>query len=293
MTGNKRNLPPWLRRPLPAGDSFERTQHILNSLGLQTICSSANCPNRGQCWARGTATVLILGDVCTRNCKFCSVATGKPEPPDRTEPERLAEMAKQMGLKYLVITSVDRDDLADGGAGHFRDSVNHVRSRCPAMKFEILTPDFRGCQEEAVEILRDALPFVFAHNVETVPSLYGKARRGADYRESLDLLELAKERYPGVVTKSSIMLGLGESDEEVEQVLKDLRSVGCDRITVGQYLKPSPDSLEVVEYIHPEKFDEWKHRARELGFSWIISSPYARSSYFAEMHHTSPINPLQ
>ena len=150
--------------------------------------------------------MLILGDVCTRNCKFCSVGTGRPEPPDPTEPERLAEMAKEMGLKYLVITSVDRDDLSDGGAGHFRHCVNHVRSQCPAMKFEILTPDFRGCQEEAVEILRDALPFVFAHNVETVPSLYGQARPGADYRESLDLLELAKERYPGVVTKSSIML---------------------------------------------------------------------------------------
>jgi lipoic acid synthetase len=195
-------------------------------------------------------------------------------------------MASEMGLKYLVITSVNRDDLPDGGAAHFRDCINCVRSQCPQMQFEILTPDFRHCQDEAVEILRDALPFVFGHNVETVPSLYSKARPGADYEESLNLLKLAKESCEGTPTKSSIMLGLGESDEEIEQVLKDLRDVGCDRITIGQYLKPSPDSLEVVEYVHPDKFDEWKRRAAELGFSWIISSPYARSSYFAEMQNT-------
>ena len=231
--------------------------------------------------------MLILGDVCTRNCKFCSVATGKPTPPAPTEPARLAKMAKQMGLEYLVITSVNRDDLPDGGAGHFRDCVNEVRRQCPDMKFEILTPDFRNCQSEAIEILRDALPFVFAHNIETVPSLYPTARAGADYDESLNLLELAKDGYHNVATKSSIMLGLGESDIEVEQVLKDLRSVGCKRITIGQYLKPSPNSLEVVEYIHPDKFDLWKQKAGELGFSWVISLPYARSSYFAEQENTS------
>jgi lipoic acid synthetase len=286
MTWNNRKLPPWLRRPLPAGDSFARTEQILDSLALKTICSSANCPNRGQCWARGTATVLILGDVCTRNCRFCSVATGKPEPPDPTEPARLARMASEMGLKYLVITSVNRDDLADGGAGHFRDCVAEVRRLCPEMKFEILTPDFRHCQNQAIEILRDALPFVFGHNVETVPSLYAKARAGADYEQSLNLLKLAKDGYDGVATKSSIMLGLGETDPEVEQVLIDLRSVGCERITIGQYLRPSPDSLEVVEYIHPEKFELWRQKAAELGFSWIISSPYARSSYFAERQNT-------
>jgi len=286
MTRNTRKLPPWLRRPLPSDDSFARTQQILNSLDLQTICSSANCPNRGQCWARGTATVLILGDVCTRNCKFCSVPTGKPEPPDPTEPKRLAQMASEMGLKYLVITSVNRDDLADGGAAHFRDCIKQVRSQCPEMKFEILTPDFRHCQENAIEILRDALPFVFAHNVETVPSLYAKARAGADYEQSLNLLKFAKNSYDGVQTKSSVMLGLGEAEEEVEQVLQDLRSVGCERITIGQYLKPSPDSLEVVEYIHPDKFEQWKQKAAELGFQWIISSPYARSSYFAEQQNT-------
>lgn len=231
--------------------------------------------------------MLILGDVCTRNCKFCSVATGKPAPPDPTEPTRLARMANQMGLKYLVITSVNRDDLPDGGAGHFRDCVNEVRSQCPDMRFEILTPDFRHCQRRAIEILRDALPFVFGHNVETVPSLYAAARAGADYAESLNLLKLAKNSYDNVATKSSIMLGLGEIEPEVEQVLRDLRRVGCERITIGQYLKPSPDSLEVVEYIHPDTFEQWNHKAAELGFSWIISSPYARSSYFAEIRSTS------
>ncbi|MBW8042285.1 MAG: lipoyl synthase [Planctomycetes bacterium] len=289
-----RKLPPWLRRPLSADETFERTNNILHSLGLETVCWSTNCPNRGECWARGTATVLILGNICTRDCKFCSVAAGQPEPPDKTEPLRLAEMAEQMGAKYLVITSVDRDDLPDGGAGHFRDCINKVRQRCPNMKFEILTPDFRNCQSGALKILSDALPFVFAHNIETVPSLYPIARAGGDYQRSLNLLKTAKEalRFAQgdsfeLVTKSSIMLGLGETDAEVEQVLKDLRNVGCDRITIGQYLKPSKDSLEVAEYVKPEKFDFWKQKAFELGFSWVKSSPFARSSYFAEQEKTS------
>ena len=278
----RRKLPPWLKRPLPAGQTYDKTSQVLTSLGLQTICTNANCPNRGQCWSRGTATVLILGSVCTRNCKFCSVTKGKPKPPDPTEPQRLAEMAKQLGLKYLVITSVNRDDLPDGGAGHFRDCVNKVRWQCPDMKFEILTPDFHNCQAAALKILANALPFVFAHNIETVPSLYPLARAGGDYQRSLNLLKTAKESYDSIQTKSSIMLGLGETDAQVEQVLKDLRNIGCDRITIGQYLKPSKDSLEVVEYIPPEKFNWWKQKATDLGFSWVLSSPFARSSYFAE-----------
>jgi lipoic acid synthetase len=281
-----RKLPPWLRRPLPAGETYKHTDKLLKSLDLETICNNANCPNRGECWSRGTATVLILGNICTRNCKFCSVATGKPTPPKPTEPDRIAEMAKQMALKYLVITSVDRDDLPDGGAGHFRDCVNEVRRRCPEMKFEILTPDFRNCQPRAIEILRDALPFVFAHNVETVPSLYPVARAGGDYQLSLNLLRLARESYDGIQTKSSIMLGLGETDAEIEQVLTDLHGVGCNRITIGQYLKPSKNSLEVVEYMRPEKFEFWKQRATELGFTFCLSSPFARSSYFAEQEQT-------
>jgi lipoic acid synthetase len=283
----RRKLPPWLRRPLPAGESYNRTNKIFNSLGLETICSNANCPNRGQCWSRGTATVLILGNICTRSCKFCSVASGKPAPPDPTEPARIAEIAKRMCLKYLVITSVNRDDLFDGGAGHFRDCINEVRQRCPEMKFEILTPDFRNCQGRAIEVLQAALPFVFAHNVETVPSLYPVARAGGDYQLSLNLLKMAKESYDGIQTKSSIMLGLGETEGEIEQVLKDLLNVGCDRITIGQYLKPSKESLDVVEYIRPAKFDLWKQRAIQLGFSWIMSSAFARSSYFAEQEKTS------
>lgn len=324
ITDNRpRRLPAWLRRPLPANTTYHHTEQVLISLGLQTICNNANCPNRGECWSRGTATVLILGNVCTRRCRFCSVATGKPAPPDPTEPARLAQMAKQMSLKYLVITSVNRDDLPDGGASHFRNCINTVRQQCPDIKFEILTPDFRDCQADALGILRDALLFVFAHNVEMVPSLYPLARTGGNYERSLNLLKMAKEYFGNaqtkklyqntkrhserseespiltgqtlryaqgdsfeIVTKSSIMLGLGETDDEVEQVLKDLRNVGCDRITIGQYLKPSKDSLEVVEYITPAKFDYWKQRAIEMGFGWVISSPFARSSYFAEQEAT-------
>jgi lipoic acid synthetase len=282
MNAGAGRLPSWLRRPWPAGQSFQHTEQTLKSLGLATICTDANCPNKGECWGRGTATVLILGQVCTRNCRFCSVGTGTPAPPDPTEPTRLARMAMEMGLKYLVITSVNRDDLPDGGAGHFRDCVVEVRRQLPDMRFEILTPDFRGCQAEALDILEEALPFVFAHNVETVPALYPEARRGGDYVLSLHLLEMAKSRYGNVPTKSSIMLGLGETTEDVTQVLRDLRQVGCDRITIGQYLRPSKESLDVVEYVRPETFAWWKKRAIEIGFTWVQAAPFARSSYFAE-----------
>ncbi len=314
-SNERRKLPPWLKRPLPTSAEYNSTEATLNSLGINTICHNANCPNRGECWSRGTATVLILGNICTRNCKFCSVTCGKPDPPDPTEPARIADMAERLDAKYLVITSVDRDDLPDGGAGHFRDCINEVRSRCPdvnpvrhsqekkmgisnkeklcqypdmsnGIKFELLTPDFRNCQARAIEILAEALPFVFAHNIETVPSLYQKARAGGNYQRSLNLLKMAKQTYRNTPTKSSIMLGLGETDAEVEQVLKDLRNAGCDRITIGQYLKPSKDSLEVVEYIPPAKFDWWKQKATDLGFSWVLSAPFARSSYFAEKENT-------
>ncbi len=276
-----KRLPDWLRRPMPMAGEFDKTSNIVSSLGLQTICMSANCPNRGQCWSRGTATVLILGNICTRGCKFCSVTKGKPLPVDTTEPKRIAEMAKKLNLHYLVITSVNRDDLPDGGAGHFRDCINEVRRQCPNIKFEILVPDFRECQDEAINILSEAMPFVFAHNVETVPSLYPKARQGGDYKRSLNLLKIAKEKL-NVPAKSSIMLGLGESDKEVEDVLRDLLDAGCDRLTIGQYLKPSKDSLEVTNYITPDKFNWWKEKAIDLGFDWVISAPFARSSYFAE-----------
>jgi lipoic acid synthetase len=283
MTKNpKPRLPHWLRRPLPAGRNYDVTGNTLEDLSIQTICMHANCPNRGQCWTRGTATVLILGNVCTRNCKFCSVATGKPQPPDPTEPQRLAKMVEQMKLKYLVMTSVNRDDLPDKGASHFRDCILEVRRACPNTQFEILTPDFMGYEQEALEILKPALPFVFAHNVETVPDLYPVARQGGNYQGSLALLALAKKVLGPIQTKSSIMLGLGETDEQVINTLKDLRQVQCDRLTIGQYLKPDKHSLDVVEYITPEKFEWWQQTAHDQGIKWVISEPFARSSYFAE-----------
>jgi lipoic acid synthetase len=286
MSSDTKRLPPWLKRPWPAGSSFQHTEETLSSLKLETICTNANCPNRGECWGRGTATALILGNVCTRNCRFCSVATGKPQPPDPTEPGRLAEMVQRMHIRYLVITSVSRDDLPDGGAGHFRDCINAVRGQRPTVRYEILTPDFKDCQSEALDILSEAMPFVFAHNVEMAPSLYPKARSGGDYERSLHLLSMARQRFPDLPTKSSIMLGIGESDNEVRQVLIDLRNAGCDRVTIGQYLKPSQDSLDVIEYVHPDKFTWWADQARQLGFSWVESSPFARSSYFAEREAT-------
>ncbi len=281
-----RKLPVWLKRPLPCSQTYNNTDQLLQKLGLETICSNANCPNRGECWDRGTATVLILGNICTRNCKFCSVTKGQPLPPNPDEPEKIAILVEKMNLKYIVITCVNRDDLADGGAEHFKNCIETVRNKRPETKFEILVGDFKNNQKEALEILKPALPFVFAHNVETVPSLYPVARMGGNYKLSLNLLKMAKDMYEDIQTKSSIMLGLGEKDDEVLQVLKDLRDVGCDRLTIGQYLKPSKDSLEVVEYITPEKFDFWKQKVVETGFSWVMSSPFTRSSYFAEQHNT-------
>jgi lipoic acid synthetase len=286
----KKRLPDWLKRPLPTGDNYNNTSTILDRLGIETICTNANCPNKGLCWSKGTATVLILGNICTRNCKFCSVTKGMPLPPDKTEPQRVAELAKELNLKYLVITSVTRDDLPDGGAAQFRDCLNITRQQNKDIKFELLVPDFKNCQKQALEILSESLPlaavhrngFVFGHNLETVPRLYQTARSGANYQTSLKLLEMAKKLLPNILTKSAIMLGLGETDDEVEQVLKDLRTVNCNRIAIGQYLKPSKKSLDVVEYIHPEKFDYWATRAKQLGFNWVMSSPFTRSSYNAD-----------
>ncbi|AQQ72186.1 Lipoyl synthase [Limihaloglobus sulfuriphilus] len=277
-----RRLPPWLKRPMGIGETFSRTNESISGLGIETICDHANCPNKGECWSRGTATVLILGGICTRNCKFCSVGHGKPLPPDPTEPARVAELARRMKLKYLVITSVDRDDLQDGGASQFRDVVLETRKAVEGIQFELLVPDFRDSQEKSIEILAEAFPFVFGHNIETVPQLYPIARPGGDYQRSLNLLLMVKEKYPRIQTKSSIMLGLGETDEQVLQTLKDLRRHKCDRVSLGQYLRPSKESLEVAEYVTPEKFDQWAQKARQIGFSWVMSSPFTRSSYHAE-----------
>lgn len=286
MDTKKAKLPPWLKRPMGSGQVYQHTHNTINSLSVETICTNANCPNLGECWSRGTATVLILGNICTRNCKFCSVAKGKPLPPDENEPERIAAMAKDMKIKYLVITSVDRDDLADGGAGHFVNVVNTVRKAVEGIRFELLVGDFKGCQDLALEKLSAALPFVFGHNVETVPALYPIARMGGNYQLSLDLLNKANEKLANTITKSSIMLGLGETDEQVIEVIKDLKKVGCDRLSIGQYLKPSKSSLDVVEYITPDKFQWWSKTAKQLGFEWVMSSPFTRSSYLAEQEQT-------
>lgn len=282
MTEAKGRFPAWLKRRVGAGSAFVHTQKTLERLALETICTNANCPNRGDCWSRGTATVLILGNICTRNCRFCSVGHGKPSPPDPTEPARVSALARQLQLKYLVITSVDRDDLSDGGAAHFRDVIRTCRQENPDLQVELLVPDFRDCQGRALEVLSDARPFVFGHNLETVPRLYPLARPGGDYQRSLTLLQKAKDRWPDTPTKSSLMLGLGETDEEVLQVLKDLHSVGCNRLALGQYLKPDKNCLDVAEFVSPEKFDWWAGQARRMGFDWVQSSPFTRSSYHAE-----------
>ena len=282
MSETKGKFPPWLRRRIGSGRTFQATGKLLEHLELETICTNANCPNQGECWSRGTATVLILGSICTRNCRFCSVGHGKPLPPDPTEPQRVAELAKTLQLKYLVITSVDRDDLPDGGAAHFRDVIQTGRKELPDLEFELLVPDFKDCRDEAIEILSEAKPFVFGHNVETVPALYKTARPGGVYQRSLDLLKKAKEKWPEQDTKSSLMLGLGESDNEIHQVLEDLRAVGCDRVSLGQYLKPDKNSLDVAQFVTPEKFDFWAAIARSMGFTWVMSSPFTRSSYHAE-----------
>jgi lipoic acid synthetase len=282
MAEHKRKFPDWLKRRIGSGQTFTHTHHTLDTLGLETICTNANCPNRGDCWSRGTATVLILGAICTRNCKFCSVAHGKPLPPDPTEPARIAQMAKEMKLNYLVITSVDRDDLPDGGASHFRNVILACRKELPHLEFELLVPDFRDCQDKAIEILAPVRPFVFGHNIETVPALYPVARPGGDYRRSLNLLQKAKQAWPDTQTKSAIMLGLGETDSQITAVLNDLRNAACDRLAIGQYLKPDKNSLDVVEFIPPEKFDAWANTAKKLGFTWVQSSPFTRNSYHAE-----------
>ncbi len=275
-------FPPWIRKGLKTGIQYHQTESLLKHHSIDTICTEAKCPNQGECWAKGTATVLILGHICTRNCPFCSVSHGHPLPPDPEEPKRIAELTKKLGIQYLVLTSVDRDDLEDGGASQFRDVILRCRELNPDMRFELLVPDFKNVQEKALDILNEAHPFVFSHNVETVPALYPVARPGGDYQRSLKLLEMAHEKWPSTPVKSSMMLGLGESAEQIREVLSDLRKVGCDRLCIGQYLKPSKQSLDVKEFVHPDTFAAWGEEAKAMGFDWVISEPFARSSYHAE-----------
>lgn len=273
--------PPWLTRKAPEPGVLEQWQKLFQGLSLHTVCEEASCPNAGECFARRTATFLLLGDTCTRNCRFCNVRAGRPLPPDTAEPENLAGAVKKLGLKHVVLTSVTRDDLDDGGAAHFAACVAAIHRFCPGTSVEVLVPDFKG-DREAVWTVLGAGVAVFAHNVETVPALYGRIRRGADYRRSLAVLEAAKTLDPGILTKSSLMLGLGETAQEVRQVLQDLRAACCDVVTLGQYLRPSPEHAPVSEYIEPSVFQRWEEEARALGFAFVASGPFVRSSYRAE-----------
>jgi lipoyl synthase len=273
--------PPWLKVKAPGGPSFRRLSALMRDQGLHTVCEEANCPNIGECWERGTATFMILGDICTRRCGFCNVQTGVPELLDRAEPFRVAFAVAQMGLRHCVVTSVDRDDLPDGGAGVFADTIRAIRKRAPGCVVEVLTPDFRG-QEMPLARVIDATPDVFNHNVETVPRLYPLARRGSDFKRSCRVLRNAKQMDPGVVTKSGLMVGLGETPEEMLEAFAALREHDVQVLTVGQYLRPSADHLPVARYWHPDEFGELERAAYELGFESVASGPLVRSSYHAD-----------
>lgn len=275
--------PDWIRIKLPAGDQVNRIKQSLRENRLHTVCEEAACPNLGECFSHGTATFMIMGDLCTRRCPFCDVAHGKPQPLDAEEPANLASTIANMGLKYVVITSVNRDDLRDGGAGHFAACIAAVRAESPATTIEVLVPDFRGRMQTALDILEHQACDVFNHNLETVPRLYLQARPGADYHGSLQLLQAHKRCLPRVPTKSGLMLGIGETEAEVIQVMQDLLAHGVSMLTLGQYLQPSKEHLAVQEYIHPDQFQRYAEIARELGFQQVASAPLVRSSYHADL----------
>ncbi|MDZ7736540.1 MAG: lipoyl synthase [Gammaproteobacteria bacterium] len=275
--------PHWIRAKAPTDPKVLALKKLIRDKQLHTVCEEAACPNLGECFAHGTATFMIMGDLCTRRCPFCDVAHGRPDPLDPHEPEHLADAVEQMGLKYVVITSVDRDDLKDGGAAHFVDCVCAIRRRVPGIMIEVLTPDFRKREETAIDAFSEMAPDVFNHNLETVPRLYRYARPGAVYEGSLRLLKRIRERLPHVPTKSGLMLGLGETFEEVKLVLDDLRAHDVDMLTLGQYLQPSRHHLPVDRFVLPEEFDELGDYARGLGFSNVASGPMVRSSYHADM----------
>ena len=274
--------PEWIRMKAPDSARYQEIKRVLRDNNLHTVCEEASCPNIGECFSGGTATFMILGDICTRRCPFCDVAHGKPLPPDVLEPENLARTIAQMKLKYVVITSVDRDDLRDGGAQHFVDCIRAVRAQSPNIKIEILVPDFRGRLEVAMQILSKAPPDVMNHNLETIPRLYKQARPGSDYQNSLTLLKTFSEMYPHVPTKSGLMLGLGETDEEILEVMKDLRAHNVSMLTLGQYLQPSVHHLPVLRYVAPDIFEQLKLQADAMGFNNTASGPMVRSSYHAD-----------
>jgi len=273
--------PDWIREKRLRLSDLHPVKNLMRSQSLSTVCEEARCPNRGECFARGTATFLLLGDVCTRACGFCDIRTGRPRPVDAGEPERVARASARMGLSYVVLTSVDRDDLPDGGADHFVATIASLRRLDPAPGVEVLTPDFRG-RFDSLRVVVDARPDVFNHNVETVPRLYATVRRGAILARSLGLLSAAKILDPGLTTKSGLMLGLGERPDEVRDLLAMLRDAGVDIVTIGQYLRPSRENLPVVEYVRPERFEEWRLAGERLGFRHVFAGPFVRSSYRAE-----------
>lgn len=275
----RKRLPAWLRRSLP-GESADPTHDVLRRHDLNTVCESAICPNRTECYAGGTATFMILGDVCTRSCGFCAIETGKGLAVEADEPERVAEAAREMGLRYVVLTSVARDDLADQGAGHFARTIRAVREAIAGVRVEVLVPDFHARKDLIEEVLA-AEPHVYNHNVETVARLQSQVRRQASYGRSLDVLRRVKEIDPDMLTKSGIMLGLGETFDEVRETGRDLRRAGCDILTVGQYLAPSTAHLKTIEYISPEQFEKLGNSLREMGFRSVFAGPYVRSSYHA------------
>ncbi len=274
-------LPPWLRQRYSRSSEIHEVKAALREKGLHTVCESAMCPNIFQCFSKPTATFMIMGDVCTRNCSFCAVADGSPQALDREEPSKIADAARQLKLKHVVITSVPRDDLPDGGASHFAATVLALKEELPEATLEVLTPDFQG-NLEALEIVLQSGPHIFNHNLETVPRLYTAVRPQAEYRRSLGVLSCAKESGGGLFTKSGLMVGFGESEGEVLGVLNDLREAGCDMLTIGQYLRPSKEHLPVVEYIHPDKFEYYKQEGEKLGFLYVASAPLVRSSFNAE-----------
>ncbi len=272
--------PPWLKKRLSSGRDYDKVVGLLRNKNLHTVCEEAHCPNLGECFSSGTATFMILGDHCTRNCRFCAVRHGTPQTPDPAEPEKVAEAVKKMGLRYAVITSVTRDDLPDGGAGHFASVIRAVKRQSPETKVEVLIPDFQGSDKNLKTVLA-ALPHVLNHNVETVSRLYPKVRPQADYHQSLELIERAGKAAPGLWTKSGLMLGLGERNEEVKEVLHDLLKAGCKLLTLGQYLAPSRDHHPVVAYVTPESFLHWEQTALKMGFQDVASGPFVRSSFHA------------